>query len=462
MKTILLSLTFALLANVAHTSPARLIGSVDNYTGEGYVVAMFTTSQGRIMDTLKVQPNGTFEFSRSLENPTAVLLHLEYYRETPVFVHAHMANGKTNRVRVTTSTSEAGRTVFNVEYSGDNVAESEFLQARFDLITMPSPKFGLQKAGSFATFREFRAYVQEELSPLRRWLEASDTEFRTANTAVLNQDESILFFRFAWAQRQKGERIDADADFVNFVRSVDLNDENNVQLAGQVFQWHLGIEENPDNESTTIRRLRLIERKVTNQAMANRLARDIMRNEMSMGGGPDLSRVYELYRQVASDADEQEDITNLYNQLVRLVKGAPAMDFEMQDVNGNTVRFFDVIGQGKVVYVDFWATWCGPCRLEKPHFKRLAEKHKDNPNIEFISISLDNNLRRWHAFLEAEPTTLRQFVIPDNFNSEFARKYNVRGIPRFMAFDKNGKIISINAPRPSSPEIEGFLAPYLE
>ena len=465
-KNLLLPLIFALLANTLFaqsTTPARLIGSVDNFTGEGNVVAMFTTSEGRILDTIQIQQNGTFEYSRLFENPTEVMLHLEYYRESPMFVLVHMANGKTNRVQVTSSSNEAGRTVFNVEYSGDYTAESEFLQARFFLITMPNPAIGLENVGTFATFNDYRIFVQEKLNPIRAWLEkASDTEFRTANTAVLNQDQDAVLFRFAWARRSAGERMDADADFVNFVKSIDLNDENNVQIAGQVLRWYLGIEENLDDEGMSIRQLRVIQRKVTDQAMVNRLARDVMRSEMSMGGSPDLSRAYQLYREIASDADEQESITNLYNQLVGLAKGASAIDFEMQDINGNTVRFLDVIGQGRVVYVDFWATWCGPCRLEKPYFKRLAERHSDNPNIEFISVSLDNNLRRWKAFLEANPTTLRQFVIPDNFNSEFARRYNVRGIPRFMAFDRDGKIISINAPRPSFEEIEEFLAPYLK
>jgi len=336
-------------------------------------------------------------------------------------------------------------------------AEAEYQQLHTTLTAITNPDFGLQAAGSFATFREFQAHVSERFQPLWDLLSKTDAEFRTTNTVSLKMDESAILFRFAWVRRHLGHRMDTDADFVNFVHAFDLNDEQNLPIAGQILRWHLGTTDNPTNENSTVWQMQFIQRNITNQAVINRLAFDLMRREMSSGGGEDLSRVFAFYNQLATDANEQTELIAVYNQLVTLAQGAPALDFEMQDIDGNTVRFLDVIGQGKVVYINFWATWCGPCRTEKPHFSRLAEKHKDNPNIEFISISLDSHLRRWHAFLEAEDTPGQQFIVPEAFESEFARIYNVRGIPRFMAFDKDGNIISINAPRPSSSNIEAFL-----
>jgi len=336
-------------------------------------------------------------------------------------------------------------------------AETEYQQLHATLTAITNPDFGLQAAGSFATFREFQAHVSERFQPLWDLLSKTDAEFRAANTVSLKMDESAILFRFVWVRRHLGQRMDTDADFVNFVHAFDLNDEANLPIAGQILRWHLGITDNPANENMTVWQMQFIQRNITNQAVINRLAFDLMRREMSSGGDADLPRIYALYNELATDANEQTELIAIYNQLVTLAQGAPAVDFEMQDIDGNTVRFLDVIGQGKVVYINFWATWCGPCRTEKPHFSRLAEKHKGNPNIEFISISLDNNLRRWHSFLEAEDMPGRQFIVPAAFESEFSKIYNVRGIPRFMAFDKDGKIISINAPRPSSPNIEAFL-----
>ena len=134
----------------------------------------------------------------------------------------------------------------------------------------------------------------------------------------------------------------------------------------------------------------------------------------------------------------------------------------MQTVDGKTIRFHDVIGQGKVTYIDFWATWCGPCCAEIPFIEKLVEKYKSNPNIEFVSISLDNDLGKWHKKLENDQPQWAQYIIPDNFNSTFAKEYNITAIPRFMLFDKEGRIISINADRPSDENIESYLNQYLK
>ena len=74
------------------------------------------------------------------------------------------------------------------------------------------------------------------------------------------------------------------------------------------------------------------------------------------------------------------------------------------------------------------------------------------PNIEFVSISLDRDKKEWLDKLEKDKPSWQQYIIPDNFESEFAKEYNITFIPRFMLFDKEGKIISIDAPRPSDDE----------
>lgn len=145
-----------------------------------------------------------------------------------------------------------------------------------------------------------------------------------------------------------------------------------------------------------------------------------------------------------------------------MLPGVEASDFEMQTVDGKSVRFREVIGQGKITYIDFWATWCGPCCAEIPYVEKLAEKYKNNPSIEFISISLDKDIRKWHKKLEADQPSWAQYVIPENFESTFAKEYNITAIPRFMMFDKEGKIITINAPRPSDEQIDTFLQKHLK
>ncbi|MDR0295289.1 MAG: TlpA family protein disulfide reductase, partial [Prevotellaceae bacterium] len=248
--------------------------------------------------------------------------------------------------------------------------------------------------------------------------------------------------------------MDADADFVAFVQSIDLNNPANLQITDMVIRWHLEV--NKNTEKFSANRMKLMKTMVDNQEVINELSNKIMQIELTVGS-KDLAATFEQYKQTSTDTEAIEKFSITYNQLVKLAKGAPASDFEMKDVKGNTVRFLEVVGKGKVVYIDFWASWCGPCKQEIPYVEKLVEKYKGNPNIEFISISLDHKLDNWHAQLDHDKPTWRQFIIPDNFNSTFAKEYNIQAIPRFMVFDKKGRIIDIGALRPSDPNIDAFL-----
>ncbi|MGY5355964.1 TlpA family protein disulfide reductase [Wenyingzhuangia sp. IMCC45467] len=112
--------------------------------------------------------------------------------------------------------------------------------------------------------------------------------------------------------------------------------------------------------------------------------------------------------------------------------------------------------RGYYVYIDIWATWCGPCKVEIPYLKELEGKfHKKN--IKFVSISVDNQNAKdtWKKMIqEKEMGGIQLFA---NGDQEFTSAYNVTGIPRFILLDTQGKVISANAPRPSSNEINNLL-----
>ena len=137
-------------------------------------------------------------------------------------------------------------------------------------------------------------------------------------------------------------------------------------------------------------------------------------------------------------------------------KGTPAIDFTGIDVNGKVHKLSDY--KGKLVYVDVWATWCGPCKAEIPALKALEEKYHDKPII-FLSISVDKSKDRskWQAFVEDKELKGVQLIADDAFNSKVARAYKITGIPRFMLFDTDGNIITTDAPRPSDNNLETLL-----
>lgn len=133
-----------------------------------------------------------------------------------------------------------------------------------------------------------------------------------------------------------------------------------------------------------------------------------------------------------------------------------AYDFTFRDIEGNDVSLSDF--KGKNVYIDVWATWCGPCKAEAPHWKRLAEEYKDRTDIIFLGVSVDKeeDYDKWATAVKSGDLAGIQ-IFAGKDSGMINRAYEVTGIPRFIVVDKEGKINLYKAPRPSSDQIRGLL-----
>ncbi len=132
--------------------------------------------------------------------------------------------------------------------------------------------------------------------------------------------------------------------------------------------------------------------------------------------------------------------------------GKPSPDFKGVDVNGKQMSLKDF--RGKYVYIDMWATWCGPCQKELPYLKKLAEKYKGR-NIAFVGLSIDADKAKWEARVKSGELCGTQLYI--GRGSKFQADYRISGIPRFILLDPNGRIINPDMTRPSSEDTEKIL-----
>jgi thiol-disulfide isomerase/thioredoxin len=133
-------------------------------------------------------------------------------------------------------------------------------------------------------------------------------------------------------------------------------------------------------------------------------------------------------------------------------EGEPAIDFNYPDIEGNEFSLSSF--KGDLVYVDVWATWCGPCKAEIPSLQKL-ESDYHGKDITFMSVSVDTDKEAWQKMV-AEKELGGVQLWADGW-SKITKDYAIFGIPRFMLFDSEGNVISTNAPRPSSDEIRELL-----
>lgn len=165
-------------------------------------------------------------------------------------------------------------------------------------------------------------------------------------------------------------------------------------------------------------------------------------------GTSGIEKYKELYNRYVRDTARLALFADACKKADRIAPGNPCPDFQFADNTGKTISLKDL--RGKYVYMDIWATWCGPCKGEMPSLLEL-EKRFEGKDITFVSLSVDKNkdIELWKKTIEQMGLGGIQLHLGENW--EWLKNFMAASIsvPRFILLDQEGKIVNANMSRPS-------------
>jgi thiol-disulfide isomerase/thioredoxin len=163
------------------------------------------------------------------------------------------------------------------------------------------------------------------------------------------------------------------------------------------------------------------------------------------------------------DSTIARDLRQAMRAHLALATGQPAPDFTLPDASGRPVALSSL--RGKVVYLDFWATWCAPCLAEMPASLALRQKFAGR-DVVFLYVSLDSKAADWLRYLAAkQPASPNAVQLHDGaaFDGAAAGAFAVQAIPSYWLIGRDGRIIANRPPLPSSgPAVEAALEQALK
>ena len=185
---------------------------------------------------------------------------------------------------------------------------------------------------------------------------------------------------------------------------------------------------------------------VKNPEVRDFLKFETIKSTMEYRGPVHVEEMYSKFLAENTTPKYAEKLEKLKAKWEPISPGKSVPDFTFTDMKGETVKLSDL--KGNLVYIDIWATWCGPCIAEHPTWDKVKSEYKDKP-IAFLTVSIDETREPWEKMVKNKKMEGLQWFADKAWQSELAQFFMVNGIPRFLLLDKEGKIIDPSAERPS-------------
>jgi len=425
-------------------APTVLSGQFDNLNGQPLTISALDYSHD-----LVISADG--KFSDTLDLPDLNYYNLSVGRSrVPIYLK------KGNSITITASSLE------NIKFGGELAAENQLMRKLIStkkaVVQNPNKFYGLEETAFIAANKALETTMTSMINSAAgidaQFKEDQIQDVKYGYAADINNYEAAHAYytknpNFMASEAYNKELVDIDLNNVDAFKS----SENYKNLLAGNLQKNMtsAYEESKDYNKAIKAAVSEIDNKLIRSEMLKNYA------AMLLAPNEDLTENYDFLITNTDTEKYKKDYTDTFNRLKSLSKGQPSPQFvNYENHKGGQTSLSDL--KGKYVYVDVWATWCGPCKREIPSLKAV-EKEFHEKNIEFVSTSIDRakDHAAWVKMVNDKDLGGTQLMADNNWKSKFVTDYQITGIPRFILIDPNGNIVSADAPRPSDPKLKTLL-----
>lgn len=453
MKRIKLIGTFVVLGLLSYLSPTDaqvLKGQLKGFKSEGGFVSYMPdgSADNETLAQLTFDANGCFCVDTELPEPT---IDAMVYLGKGLFFGVHLTAGETMEMTISKKDNE-----YQVDFKGPDSEISDF-------VNRSAQAFNYSHYWAYDTqpkpLEEYRKLLGSEYEEVIKLLPTIKDEKQRKYYAQLT-DLQYRFLRLRLiindAQNRHSNDYRNNAEYIELVRGIDPNDKMNfmVGLSQIALNDKVKTEMGGSNEAYCLEQMEVVDKYVTLPALRSQMVGLIGVNYFIGGDGSgDTHSFIKKYMTFAGkDSLQAEAMVNIFlereNSIKNLQKGIAAPDITLKTVDGKDVQLSNLV-KGRLTYIDIWSTSCGPCLKEMPYMTKLADRYKGNDHIQFISISMDEKAEVWKNKLDKDKPQWAQYLLPVENNKKFYTDWGIVTIPRFILIDKNGNIVSRDAPKPS-------------
>ena len=419
------------------TTLSSVSGRIDSPTGAKTKLILYSDPimMDEIVHELEVT-NNTFELALNLAQPTIGVFSYGKHK-----VNIYMEPGDLIQVKFNGS-----KFLHSLQFAGKGSAHNNYLKdekLRFSAMNKDARKKAEKLNPS-----EYENLLKKIIEEKKAFLEMSkygkdfSNEFKIYAQADIDYWLGYLMLNYPWeyglANNMDGP-MEMPKSFYHFMDNISTSQDgalpnvNYTYYLGQFFDYQ---SDHPDNEGLNAHEL--IDKYLIGEPNAYYKAKKYSiacKRGKARKEGQNIATFiennpYEIYNDV---------LRLVYNEAKGLQVGMDAPDFTLVDATGKEVSLSDL--KGKVVYLDFWATWCSPC-LHQMKNSKIWKNEFNGKDVEFVYVSLDKNKTAWEKFVKNNEVKGLHLIASggDVYKSQIAKLYKVKKLPSYFLIDKQGKI----------------------